>query len=513
MLRGANLKNTRVYWLAITLSWGMVLFGYNAGITGGVVLQPFFESQFGLVNPDGSINNSKYTQVSSNVVSVLQAGAFFGALGSAPVSDRLGRRWTLMVLVIIFSIGAILATMAGGSQGINYIYAGRIVSGFGIGGISAISPAYVSECSPKGVRGRITGVLTVMIAIGAMLSYFVNLEVGLHLANSENVWRVPFGLQLVPSGLMCMGLFTVKESPRWLASRKRTQEAILNLAYFRKEPHDFPAVQHEMAEIEAGIREERVARNRLGIREAFFGRGNFIRFVIAFVLFFLHQWSGQPSVASYSPQIFSLIGYTGTKSSLLNSGIYGVFRVVATVIAILFLVESLGRKICLFVSAMGMGVTFFVIGAILKTHPVHTISPSHTATPSSATKAMASMLYLSVCFFSVGVAPIPWIYVSDIFPTRTRHYGLAFASAIQWLFNFVVMKLTPTLVADLGYKLFFVFGAINIGGIAAFSIFLPETQGHSLEEMDVIFGAISREAREAVIEMQEREIKHEFYIA
>lgn len=248
MLRGANLKNTRVYWLAITLSWGMVLFGYNAGITGGVVLQPFFESQFGLVNPDGSINNSKYTQVSSNMVSVLQAGAFFGALGSAPVSDRLGRRWTLMVLVIIFSIGAILATMAGGSQGINYIYAGRIVSGFGIGGISAISPAYVSECSPKGVRGRITGVLTVMIAIGAMLSYFVNLEVGLHLANSENVWRVPFGLQLVPSGLMCMGLFTVKESPRWLASRKRTQEAILNLAYFRKEPHDFPAVQHEMAE-------------------------------------------------------------------------------------------------------------------------------------------------------------------------------------------------------------------------------------------------------------------------
>jgi len=182
-----------------------------SGIAGGVVSQPFFESQFGLVNPDGSIN-SKYNQVSSNVVSVLQAGAFFGALGSAPISsmqlyvikqareltkpshplsDRLGRRWALMVLVVILSVGAvsvsdiylylsgnsgpqIFATMARGSQGINYIYAGRIVSGFGIGGISTISPAYVSECSPKGVRGRITGVLTVMIAIGAMLSYFVN---------------------------------------------------------------------------------------------------------------------------------------------------------------------------------------------------------------------------------------------------------------------------------------------------------------------------------------------------
>ena len=185
-------------------------------------MQPFFESQFGLVNPDGSINNSKYTQVSSNVVFVLPAGAFF-ALGSAPVSgmplyvikqareltkpsllDWLGRRWTLMVLVIIFSIGAvsppniypylsgnggpqILATMAGGSQGIDYIYAGRIVSGFGIGGISAISPAYVSECSPKGVRGRITGVLTVMIAIGAMLSYFVNRKWDLFLIHPIDV--------------------------------------------------------------------------------------------------------------------------------------------------------------------------------------------------------------------------------------------------------------------------------------------------------------------------------------
>ncbi|KAL4066643.1 general substrate transporter [Scleroderma citrinum] len=510
MLGGASSKNIRVYWLAFVVYLGILLFGYGTSITGGVVSQHYFETHFGLVNPDGTINKGKDTEISSNVVSVFSAGGFFGAIGSAPISNWLGRRRTLVILVVIFCLGAILTTVAGGSRGVNYIYAGRIVCGLGIGGISAVSPTYVSESSPKGSRGHITGVFQIMLATGTMVAYFVNLGVGLHLANSENVWRVPLGLQLVPAGIMCLGLFTVKESPRWLASKGRTQEAIMNLAYFRREPHDSPEVRREMVEIEAAIREERAARKGLGLREAFFGKGNFIRFSLAIVLFTLHPWSGQNSVTNYAPQIFSSIGYTGTKNSLLSSGIYCIFKVVATAATVFFLVETLGRRMSLFMSAMGMGVTFFIIGAILKTHPLQTVTSSHIATPSSASQAMAAMLYIYVCFYGMGVGPIPWIYVSEIFPTRTRHYGLAVASAIQWIFNYVVAKITPTLVADLGYKLFFVFAAIDIGGIAVFAIFLPETKGRSLEEMDIIFGAVSYEAREAFIEIQERELKNEF---
>lgn len=174
MLGAEILKNVRVYLLAFVLSFGMFIYGYDTNIAGGVVSQPFFETHFGLVNADGSIKKSKDIQVSSNVVSVLQAGAFFGALGSAPISNWLGRRWTLVILVVIFSIGALLATIAGGSRGISYIYVGRVISGVGIGGITAVSPAYVSECSPKGVRGRTIGVLMIMISIGAMVAYFVN---------------------------------------------------------------------------------------------------------------------------------------------------------------------------------------------------------------------------------------------------------------------------------------------------------------------------------------------------
>lgn len=107
-------------------------------------------------------------------------------------------------------------------------------------------------------------------------------------------------------------------------------------------------------------------------------------------------------------------------------------KVAATAIFVLFFVETLGRRNALLISALGMGILFYIIGAILKTHPVPTTAPP---TPPPSSKAMAGLLYIYVCFYSMGWGPLPWVYVADIFPTRTRHYGLATASASQWLFS------------------------------------------------------------------------------
>ncbi|KAF8982013.1 general substrate transporter [Cyathus striatus] len=500
------LKNIRVYWLAFIVYWGIVLFGYDTGIGGGVVNNAYFQQHFGLFNADGTKNTKKVNDVSSNVVSVLQAGAFFGALGSAPISAKIGRKYTLFTFSLVFVVGAILTTVASSpTTGLAEIYAGRVISGIGIGAISAVAPAYVSECCPKDVRGRITGCFQIMVAVGVMISYFINFGVGIHIQSGVNIWRIPFGFQLVPAGIMCIGLLTVKESPRWLASVNRNQEAIENLAYLRRESVDSEAVLHEMAEIDAAIMEEREARKGLGIKEAFFGKGNFVRFVIAFVIFLLQQWAGQNSVNYYAPQIFASIGFTGTKNSLLASGIYGVVKVVATAIFIFFGVETLGRKLSLFISAMGMGTLFFIVGAILKTHPPPATSANVASpTPSPASQGMAAMLYIYVCFYSMGWGPLPWVYVSDIFPTRTRHYGLALASSSQWLWNFVVSKVTPDMITNLGYKIFLMFATVNIGAMATFSLLIPETKGRSLEEMDVIFGSITAEQRQADINKRER---------
>ncbi|KAF9524764.1 general substrate transporter [Crepidotus variabilis] len=499
-------RNIRVYWLAFVVYWGILLFGYDTGIGGGVVSAPYFLEAFGLLNEDGSTNRAKSDMVSSTIVSVLQAGAFFGALGSAPMSVRIGRRYTLFTFSFLFLIGAILTTIAsGGPKGLQLIYAGRVISGLGIGGLSAVAPAFVSECCPKDVRGRITGFFQIMVAVGVMISYFVNYGIGLHIPNGVNVWRIPFGLQLIPAGMMCLGLITVKESPRWLASAGRDEEALQNLAYLRRQDISSDEVTHEMAEIQAAIQEERDARDGLGMREAFFGKGNFIRFVIAFVIFLLQQWAGQNSVSYYAPQIFASIGFSSRKNSLLASGVYGVVKVVSTFLSVFFGAEALGRKLSLFISAMGMGILFFITGALLKTHPPAVAAAGQLAPPpEAANKATAAMLYLYVCMYSLGWGPLPWVYVSDIFPTRTRHYGLAIASASQWLW---ISKVTPTLVTDLGYKIFLMFATINIGGMATFSLLIPETQGKSLEEMDVIFGSVSAADRKAYIDRSERVIE------
>ncbi|KAF4593429.1 hypothetical protein EYR38_009143 [Pleurotus pulmonarius] len=447
-------KNIRVYWLAFIAYWGIILFGYDTGVAGGVVANTFFREYFGLT-VNGVKNQKRIDEVSSNVVSVLQAGAFFGALFSAPVSSKFGRRWTLFAFSIIFVVGAILTTVASGPNGLAEIYAGRVISGLGIGGISAVAPAYVSECSPKEVRGRITGLFQIMVAVGVMLSYFINFGISLHIKAGEQIWKIPFGFQLVPAGIIADGKENAQqESPRWLASVDRNEEALATLAFLRKEAIDSPAIIREMAEIDAAIQEEREARQGLGLKEAFLGKGNLSRFVIAFTIFLLQQWAGQNSVGYYAPQIFESIGYTGNKNSLLASGIYGVIKVVATAIFVFFFVELLGRKLSLFISAIGMGSLFFIIGAILKTHP-----------PPSST------------------------------PTRQRSH-------------FVVSKVTPEILTALQYKIFFMFGTINIAGMAVFSLLIPETKGRSLEDMDVIFGSVTAEERQEAIHRQEKALDH-----
>jgi len=344
------------------------------------------------------------------------------------------------------------------------------------------------------------------------MSYWVNYGISVHVKPGPKLWRIPFGVQLIPAGIMLLGLLTVKESPRWLASVGRTEDAIANLAYLRREPENSETVIHEMAEIEAQIQEEREARQGLGLREAFLGKGNLIRFVIAFVIFLLQQWSGQNSVNYYAPQIFASIGYTARRNGLLATGVYGVVKVVATSLFIFFGVEWLGRKASLFISAMGMGTCFFIIGAILKTHPPPaTDANTIVADPPPASKAMAAMLYIYVCFYSMGWGPLPWVYCADIFPTRTRHYGMATASASQWLWNFTLSKTTPQMVLNLGYKIFLMFATVNIAGMGVFSLLIPETKGRSLEDMDIIFGAVTQERRDADIAKQERALDQEHH--
>ncbi|KAI5478488.1 hypothetical protein MNV49_005016 [Pseudohyphozyma bogoriensis] len=482
-------QNSRAYILALAAYMGIFLFGYDSGVAGGLSTLPSFMKAFGYYNK----NAHEQAQIESWVVSILMLGAFAGALGASPFAQGFGRKWSLMGFTLVFSIGAAVQTAASTS---GQMYAGRFIAGLGVGGMSN-----VSETSPKEVRGRITGMFQVIVVIGVAVSYWIEYGLTAGKANTFQ-WRFPLAFQLVPAGLMLVILPFIRESPRWSVYKGRHEEALANLAWIRKrEPTDSAVVQ-ELAEITAALQEEIDATSGSSWKEIY-QKGNRLRFAIAFFMFFLQQWSGQNSISYYAPTIFKSIGIRGTRAGLFASGIYGIVKIVATGFFIAFGIEKVGRRKALGFGGAAMSMFLWIIGSVFYTH----VPDPNAENASHASIAMAAMIYCFVIPYCFSWGPVPWVYCSEIFPMRIRHYGMSTASSTQWIFNFCISKITPTLVLNLpNGRLFFLFAGLNIAS-SIFGFLLPETAGVSLEDMDILFGAVKKEDREQHIAAEINNLK------
>lgn len=254
---------------------------------------------------------------------------------------------------------------------LNYQYAGRFLAGVGVGIESSVCPTYVAELAPAHMRGNITGLFQVCVVIGVALSYWVNYftSISSSLKGTTAVWQIPVAMQLAPLAVMFAILPFIKESPRWLASKDRNAEALKNLAWVRNMPADDSRVQAEFSEIVAAVEEEKAATAGASWISEIRSKGNPKRFIIAILMFVCQQWSGQNSINYYAPDIFKSIGITGSSASLLASGVYGLVKIVATALFMIFGVERAGRKKYFFFGALGMGLCLMMIGAIFKSNP------------------------------------------------------------------------------------------------------------------------------------------------
>ncbi|KAK0236086.1 general substrate transporter [Armillaria nabsnona] len=467
------------YVLALSGAMGSIFYGWDIGLIGGVLSLASFQEYFGLDKASASVK----ADLSGNIVSVLQGGCFFGALAMGYFSGRFGRKPCLIASGIIYLIGSLIQSIVGlGSSqkiGLRVLYFSRFVGGVGVGMVSALVPAYISECTPRAIRGRCTGMIQLANNIGIMLSFWVNYSASKDIPHGEMQWRVPFIVQMVPGVLFTIAMLFQPESPRWLVEHQQYDRAARTLAFVARTSVDDETVQATLEEIKSDFE----GKQKLPLLSQFAlmgeSRSIALRCFIPSLVMFFQQWTGTNAINYFSPQIFASLGITGTTSGLFATGIYGVVKVVAVATVLAFAVEGIGRKRCLIIGGLGQAATMLWIGGYTAIHT------SGTVVPASYVSIVA--VYLYAVAYCIGFGPLPWVVAGEVAPNHLRTVALSLAIGVNWLFSFTISKLTPIMLNEITYGTFLLFGlCCVIMSIWAY-VFLPETSGYALEDIKYLF--------------------------
>lgn len=443
---------------------------------GGVLTLPSFQRDF-------RYTKAEKTQVNSNCVSILQAGAFFGCFLVWPLTAWLGRKWAFVIASIVVCLGTVLQVI--NSHQIGVFYAGRVISGLGTGAATVLVPMFSAEMAPKEIRGMLGSCFQLFFATGVAISYWVTYAASAGLSEEQSLqWQVVIGLQLIPAALMGLGMVLVKESVRWLAKKGRNEEAFASLIWVRG-GSDTSEVRAEYSEIMAGVELEIQQSEGVTYKELLLP-SNRLRIFIAISIQLCQQLTGNTSLAYYAPQIFATIG-AGNKT-LFITGFFGIVKIAGVLTFILLLVDRVGRKKPFMGGAFAMGSFMLIIAIIVATQPPDPDAAGIT----HAGAAGIAMVYLEAISFNMSWGPLPWLYIGEIFPNRIREIGVAFGAASQWLFNFMMSQITPHAIATIGWKTFLMFAIFNYAIIVYSYFVLRETAGKSLEDMEVVFGTVDR---------------------
>ena len=427
-------------------SLGGLLFGYDTGVISGAIL---FISQELRLTPF----------LEGLVVASLLLGAAVGAASAGPLSDRLGRRNLVIVAAILFTIGAIGAAL---SPNVAVLVLFRVVLGLAVGTAALVVPLYLSEIAPTEIRGAISSLNQLNIVVGILLAFVVNAL----LANAE-AWRWMLGLAAIPSLVLLIGMFFLPETPRWLVSQDRDEDARDVLRRSRNEEDTEKEIRdiREVEEQEEG-----------GLREL---TASWVRpaLIVAVGLAVFQQIIGINTIIYYAPTTLTNVGY-GAAAAIYANLIIGVVNVLMTLVAI-WIIDRVGRKPLLLVGLVGMVASLTILG----------LSTLLLSEPSSPTDAVAVITLLCLAGFIISFAatwgPTVWVMLPEVLPLRIRGTAMGVAIFLHWIANFLVSQTFPSLLASVGPgPVFLGYAVIGVLAFVFVSAFVTETKGRSLEEIE-----------------------------
>jgi MFS transporter, SP family, sugar:H+ symporter len=425
---------------------GGLLFGYDTGVISGAIL--FITDELALT-----------PFLEGLVVSSLLLGAAVGAGSAGPLSDRLGRRNLIIMAAITFTVGAIGAALAP-SVGVLVLF--RVVLGLAVGAAAVIVPLYLSEIAPTEIRGAVSSLNQLMIVTGILLAYVVNA-----LLADSGAWRLMLGLAFVPSVVLLIGMIFMPETPRWLVSRGRDDDARDVLRRNRDEE----AVEQEIQDIKEVERQEEGGLSELlasWVRPAL---------IVAIGLAVFQQIIGINTIIYYAPTTLTNVGY-GNAAAIYANLIIGVINVLMTLLAIR-LIDRVGRKPLLLGGLVGMVASLTVLG-------LSTLLLSEPSTPTDPVAVITLVcLAVFIASFAATWGPTVWVMLPEVLPLRIRGTAMGVAIFLHWIANFIVAQTFPSLLASVGPgPTFLGYAVIGVLAFVFVQALVTETKGRSLEQIE-----------------------------
>lgn len=407
--------------------------------------------------------------------------------------ELLGRRMTVIISDAVFIIGAVLCTVPKNQLGL--VYAGRLLTGLGVGGIAAVSPIYIAEISPPAIRGRLTGFFESFYQTGAVIGFWINYGIVHNFdTNDSNAWRIPMAVQLIPAGLLALMIPILKESPTWLLKQGREDEAYQVYSYLRMLPEDHEYIAQDVQYIKDQIAKERAAVTGTqtptlsqfikGASKEATMKGMRNRFALVFIMFMWQAWSGAAAINYYSPTIFNSIGLTDVT---LWTGIYGIIKAVGSIIFFTWFIDAFGRKWPWIISSLCCAFCQYYLAAYIAIG-----KPKAGVVQSASTvaggKAATAFIMIFGATWSFGANGLPWIISAEIFPSSLRSISGPFAGMSVWLWTYIVTRCLPNMYTSMGYGVYIFFASCLVCASIYAYFFIHETKGLRMDQMDHLFG-------------------------
>ena len=436
-----------VYVVGVTAALAGLLFGLDIGVISGAL--PLIKETFTLSTIQEEL-----------VVSSVLAGAVLGTLISGMVSRHYGRRFAILLSAVIFCIGSVLSAI---SVDVTMLIFVRIFLGLALGIASFTAPLYLSEVSPKQIRGGLIALYQLMITIGILLAYISD-----SLFTYIESWRWMLGVIFFPSFFMFIAVLLLPKSPRWLMLQGNEQAALSVLGRVR--------YQHE---IEPEAKEIKDSLQDHGSIKKMLKNPLFVKVLMLGVVFqAIQQFSGMNTIMYYAPEIFKLAGFADPSQQMWATVIVGLVNVLTTFVAIAF-VDSIGRRPILLFGLTLTTLSMLILGLLF-----HMGLEANTLGPWA--KYVASIVVLCFIFGSaVSIGPVIWILCSEIFPLQGRDFGVTCSTASNWIWNVIVGFTFLSMLSGLGVaNTFWVYAGLGLASLLFIIRFAPETKGVSLEQIE-----------------------------